>query len=251
MYIAKPVAVIEYSPNSWKGLKIGVFRVDGENEEQIGEYERNYHTLYDTFVPFHLNGKDLALYSPDYTATRIMELPSCRNIGGEERDGAGFCPVDYFVPTYINQEWTSISSYRPEETITRRINNPAEKDLIERTEESRMIHPNTGKEITSSDRFTPLTPLTHYPFGFIAGCYWGDDSSWKIQYLDLAQADKGILKRHERFGYIELPRGVQLKNAIDMYLYGRTESDSANYIRINIVQRYDLRNGEIPDPWDC
>ena len=28
--------------------------------------------------------------------------------------------------------------------------------------------------------------------GFVAGCVWGDDSSWKIEYLDLSKADEGI-----------------------------------------------------------
>jgi len=246
MYLAKTIDKISYRPGSWEGARIGVFR----DEEQIGEYERNYEMLYNTFVPFSLHGNDFALYSPNYTATRIMELPSCKDIGGEEPSPSGFCPVDYFVPAYIEQEWTGTSSYGPEKTKVQRVNKPVEKDLTERTEDFRRINPSNGEEIFISDRYRPLTPLMFYPFGFIAGCYWGDDSSWKVQYLDLSEAEKGILKRDERFGYIELPRGVELKDAIDLYVYGRDENDYSNYIRINIVQRYDLRTGEIPDPWD-
>lgn len=54
----------------------------------------------------------------------------------------------------------------------------------------------------------------HAKFGFVAGCVWGDDSSWKIQHLDLSNPENGV-KRDDRFGYIELPRGVKLKDAID------------------------------------
>jgi hypothetical protein len=42
-------------------------------------------------------------------------------------------------------------------------------------------------------------------FGFVAGCMWGDDSSWKIQYLDLSGIESGIFSRQERFGYLSMP----------------------------------------------
>jgi hypothetical protein len=41
-------------------------------------------------------------------------------------------------------------------------------------------------------------------FGFVWGCYWGDDSSWKVQYLDLSLIQEGIIMRDDRFGYVEL-----------------------------------------------
>ena len=41
-------------------------------------------------------------------------------------------------------------------------------------------------------------------FGFVWGCYWGDDSSWKVQYLDLSRVQQGVVRREERFGYVEL-----------------------------------------------
>lgn len=57
----------------------------------------------------------------------------------------------------------------------------------------------------------------HFPdrvHGFIAGCVWGDDSSLKIQYLDLSRADEGIVKRDERFGYIEMAGALDLDKAV-------------------------------------
>lgn len=41
-------------------------------------------------------------------------------------------------------------------------------------------------------------------YGFIWGCFWGDDSSWKVRYLDLSHIQSGVLRCDERFGYVEL-----------------------------------------------
>ena len=61
----------------------------------------------------------------------------------------------------------------------------------------------------------PVSPLSFHPFGFVAGCVWGDDSSWKLQYLDLSRAAEGIVRREERFGYLELPAGRPLAELVD------------------------------------
>lgn len=114
LYTARVLDTIQNQPGSWQSLRVGVF-ADGKH---IGEYIRNYSAFYRTFFPFAQNGKDYALYSPDYTGTRIMELPSCKDIGGEERSGSGFCPVDYFVPTYMELMF--------DEAL--RLNNPDEKE---------------------------------------------------------------------------------------------------------------------------
>lgn len=79
-------------------LPIDVIERDGDSERVIGRYVRDFGQEDGIFAPFRLRGKDLALYSPLYTATRIMELPSCKDIGGEEAKSEGFCPVEYFVP---------------------------------------------------------------------------------------------------------------------------------------------------------
>jgi hypothetical protein len=84
-------------------FRIGVFHHDGDREEQIGEYLRNFIYQPKAFYPFQRDGKAYALYSPIYTATRIMALPSCRDLGGEAPDSAGFCPVEYYVP----RPWTA------------------------------------------------------------------------------------------------------------------------------------------------
>ena len=84
-------------PN-WKWLRVGVFDVS-IGERQVGEYVRNYPTLFRTFFAFQSGGRWLTLYSPQYTATRIIDIASGTDIGGEEPTAGGFCPVDYYVPT--------------------------------------------------------------------------------------------------------------------------------------------------------
>lgn len=224
---------------------IGVFKVKNGEEIPIGKYTRNYHALFNTFFPFEMNGKELALYSTDYTATRIMELPSCKDLGGEEFANDGFCPVDYFVPTYYELE--TISDYEGEKPVRRlsNVNNPKEPPIDERIDTHTWTNLNTNLQQSSKSLYRALTPTLYYPFGFVAGCVWGDDSTDKVQYLDLSKADQGILVREEKFGYIELPDNVSLSDAIDMsdYLYDH-DGEWAHEIRINVMQRFFLRTGK-------
>ncbi len=174
-------------------LQVDVVRIaDGA---VIGSYRRNYSTLFRTFASFRKDGRSFALYSPNYSATRVMELPSCRDLGGEEPNSFGFCPTDYFVPQ------------------------DAQGNL----------------SVT---------------FAFVSGCIWGDDSSWKIQVLDLSAIDKGALKRDERFGYIHLPDKLNLQDAIQV-LPGTSMIDSdwpgtpPRWIAQVAVQKwFDLETGE-------
>lgn len=254
MYIAKRLEEFEVEPSGWKYSKVGVFKVVGDSEEQVGEYQRNYGGIFDSFFHFQHNGKDLALYSSDYTATRIMELPSCKDLGGEDGDEMGFCPVDYFVPSYIDQETiheTNNTAFPPRSVSIERINNPSLESLSESTSKHNYVNGNTGQECEDILTTRPITPLLYYPFGFVGGCVWADESSWKVQYLDLSRADEGILVREERFGYIELPEGIRLKDAIDMSIYGYDWGESiSKTIRINIVQAFNLENGKVIDSFN-
>ena len=240
MYTAKILNEIDNGPGVIKSLKVGVFKVENNIEEKVGEYERNYSSLYNTFYYFQKDGRDFALYSPEYTTTRIMELPSCQDIGGEESDTFGFCPVDFFVPTYIEEEYISDFGGEKQEKWKSLINNPTEEELTEQIETHSWIDEKTKEQHIKNNISRPVTPLLFYPFGFVAGCVWGDDSSWKIQFLDLSEAEKGIIKRDERFGRIELPSNQSLKEAIDMEYYGH----KFNNFHINIRQTFNLETGE-------
>lgn len=175
----------------WNTLEVNVFKTENGKKEAIGSYKRNYPNVYRTFFPFMQDGKEYALYSSDYTSTRIMELPNCKDLGGEERDGLGFCPVEFYVP------------------IFRKVTIKKDDMVLYLNQEACL------DEKESSDKYI-LHPIQYHKFGFVAGCVWGDDSSWKIQYLDLSEASKGILKRDDRFGYIELPERMKLPQAVGM-----------------------------------
>lgn len=149
---------------------------------QVGSYVRNYSALYHTFYPFQQNGKWYALYSKDYTATRVMTLPDCVDIAGEEFHTFGFCPVDFYVPSAEDKKRGDVGALAG-------------------------------------------------TFGFVAGCVWGDDSSWKIQYLDLSKITEGKLTRDDRFGYIEMPRSVErLADCFDWWWFDPDDG------RFNILQ---------------
>jgi hypothetical protein len=190
-YDARILREIETKPGSWHSLEVEVVR--NADRKVVGTYRRDYPQLFRTFHPFVVAGRDLALYSPDYTATRVMELPSCRDIGGETPIASGFCPVDYYIPQSESRE--------------------------------------------------PLSP-----YGFVAGCVWGDDSTWKIQVLDLRDVAKGLVRRDERLGYIELPRDLTLEQAIrihaEPWMYSEDEPDRPEWsVEIATLSRYRLDDG--------
>ena len=106
----------------------------------------------------------------DYTCTRLLRLPDCVDVGGEEPHPHGFCPVKFFVPRFRrvrlrgrffphdpNASWLEADSLR------------FEPDADE------CVQP-TVKDWTMG--FGPWEPLA---VGFVAGCHLGNDSSWKLQ----------------------------------------------------------------------
>lgn len=207
-YYAKVLEDVKNRPGSWNSQRIGIFN---RSDEQLGEYLRNYSSVMRTFHPFKLYGEWYALYSKDYTATRLMKLPSCEDIGGEEREAGGFCPVDYYVPTLHNLE---LAEHDPP------CNHPKRCTVKHRPE----CPSTTGKppygcickeEWAEHQKTHDIWTFPDRIHGFVAGCVWGDDSSWKIQHLDLSRANEGILVRSERFGYIEMGADT-LEEAIDL-----------------------------------
>jgi hypothetical protein len=138
--------------------------------EKVCEYERNLFML-QTFEPFRQGDREFALISRDYTRTAVLDLQS-GSVIAEETDepgmppGAGFCPVGFYVP-----DWWDV---------------------------------NDGSIIPGSEYWRADHEWPSGDFGFVWGCVWGDDSSWKVQYLDLSRVQQGVIRREERFGYVEL-----------------------------------------------
>jgi hypothetical protein len=92
------------------------------------------------------------------------------------------------------------------------------------------------------ERSTEETRL-YVDCGFVAGCVWGDDVGYKIQYLDLSRAREGHLIRDERFGYIRLPEKVRLAEAISTYLYDPTPDGPGQRIAIAVERHFDVLSG--------
>jgi hypothetical protein len=220
-YFAKVIGIVDNGKRYWNHLKIGIF--ERAEERQIGEYTYNYSSPHRTFHPFELRGKWYALYSKDYTATRLMSLPDCKDIGGEEGDGCGFCPVEYWVPPL-----TDLRMWHTDPKCPRFVDNYIDKDYTMGCKCDHKLYP-YGQQWVMPERV----------HGFIAGCHWGDDSSWKIQYLDLSRADEGIFKREERFGYIQLPNHLTLDKAIELDV-----SEGGVFLQIATEDCYDIKTGK-------
>ena len=213
----------ERIPGHWRVATVHIF----QGETEIGQYERNYPSFgEETFEPFERNGNWYALYSRDYTATRLMSLPDCRDLGGEEPASDGFCPVEFFVPRY-------------------RIYSTKHKDG--RVSESWYFE---TKAEALKDEDTPLwkTKLGEWQsleMGFVAGCVWGDDSSWKLEALDLSLADRGILRRDSRFGHLEIAAGLPLASAVQLHRH------LPGSLRATILREEsrDIESGKRIDPY--
>lgn len=207
----KVVVESVHPKGKWGHSEISIFAADDLFERKLGGYTRNYpaHGM-GTWYPFSRGNKDYALYSRDYTCTRIMELPSCKDIGGEEPSAGGFCPVDYYLPEirYFEKQ------------------------------------PDPGKE----GPFFYHIKKEPAQVAFVAGCIWGDDSSWKIQCFDISQIESGIITRDERFGYIALPSGVTLAQTVSLE---RDEESGKVIATVAVMQTYDLATGAtaIVDPF--
>lgn len=201
----------EIRPGAWSVNEVSVLN----NEKKIGEYTRQYPSFTkETFFPFKKNDKWYALVSAKYTCSEIMDLQTGKIIGGEEESPSGFCPVEFWVPKrYLVTDKKYNISYYSYETDT---------DFYKEENDPNIIYGD----------------MEYAPFGFVAGCIWGDDSSWKIQMIDLKNADKGIIIRTDPFDYASMPHNLTLKNAIQI-----EDDDNDGYITFNmsVLKRFNLK----------
>ncbi len=250
-YVAKVIEKVENRPGTWNSLRIGVYRRDlptvmplkcetsfqflerqksvfaAAPVELIGEYVRNYHSYAEsTFYPFQSKGKWYALYSKDYTCTRLMSLPDCKDLGGEEPDSCGFCPVEMYVPQVCLRKFAEgevdPKPYNPRHDINKWATKEPTANGFKYTwadnEEFKAACAKSDKEWAEWDEKHPYE--TQYaPFGFIAGCFWGADFAWQIMFVDLLRAEQGELSREDRFDGIWLPGNLSLKDAINVSGY--------------------------------
>jgi len=144
-----------------------------DGETVIASYDRNYRMLR-TFEPFRQGDRAFALISAHYTATSVMDLHTGQIVAAEEPAANGFCPVGFYVP-----DWWDLHD---------------------------------GTKLPGSMYWRPDDD--EWPagdFGFVWGCIWGDDSSWKVQYLGLSHVADGVIGRDDRFGYLKLATDPKLE----------------------------------------
>jgi hypothetical protein len=219
-------ATVKPNKEGWDYSVVTIF--DGAAE--IGSYERNFPRFgEETFEPFEIDGAWYALYSCYYTCTRVMSLPACRDLGGEEPCAHGFCPVELYVPRYksvvtINKNGEQSESWKFEDE--------GEKYDGDKTD-------SFGNPIT-------VGSWQSLGIGFVAGCLWGDDSSWKLEVFDLSRAAEGILSRSARFGHLQLADKFSLAKAVRLHRYPPTS------LRANILQQqeWDVTSGAPIDPYE-
>ena len=212
----------------WGSALVNIF----DGDVQIGHYERNHPGwAQETFEPFEANGMWYALYCRDYTSTRLMSLPACEDLGGEEPALHGFCPVELYVPRYRKVSRRNRSNGRETESWL------FETNAIDPTIADNVDH-------SYDSTFGPWQSLTT---GFVAGCLWGDDSSWKLEVFDLSNAGAGQITRSARFGHLQLAGGMSLPDSLQF------DSHLPDWeLRATIVrqERRDVASGQLIDPYD-
>lgn len=178
--------------------------IKGMDGVTVATYNRNYPTFYRTFEPFRQGERMFALVSSDYTCTSVLDLQTGKVIASETPHSNGFCPVGFYVP-----DWWDVHD---------------------------------GSILPGSHSWSPDYELPKGDFGFVWGCVWGDDSSWKVQYLDLRSVQSGQIKREERFGYLELASHPKLsaKEFIDCSIWQGKWN-----VRFAVERTFDLETGAL------
>src|SRR5262249_28536707 len=141
----------------------------------------------------------------------------------------GFCPVELYVPRYksvvrINKNGEPSESWKFEDE--------GEKYDCDKTD-------SFGNSVT-------VGSWQSLGIGFVAGCLWGDDSTWKLEVFDLSRAAQGILSRSARFGHLQLANKFPLAKAVRLHRYPPAS------LRADILQQqeWDVTSGALIDPYE-
>jgi hypothetical protein len=91
--------------------------------------------------------------------------------------------------------------------------------------------PTEMKGYIDDDKPKPLPEEWKGKFGFVCGCIWGDDTNWKIEFLDLSEITQGKITRDNRFGYVEL---LGESDSLSKFVFVGDETDGERLV-INII----------------
>lgn len=189
-----------------------------QDETKIGEYKRSYPSYANqTFCPVSYNGKDYALFSFNYTKISLMALPSCEIIELKETNLKDFCPVEIYVPLLAH------IFFKKGGDVT--ILSKGKNKIPSESESSR------------NEFYSRL--------GFVSGCIWGDDVSWKLNLLDLSKIEEGEIwyikeDRKKEWLYSELPRNFGSLDTIDLDYSYDEEEPFPSYLEIPTVKYIEL-----------
>jgi hypothetical protein len=213
---------VENGPGYWDSTKVSIYRDD----LLIGEYIRNYSSFgHATFYPFKISEEWYALYSAKYTATRVMKLndTSIEDWCGEEESAHGFCPTEMYIPKYNKFSGQLNQGDEQKSYFYYTVDNEYDNDL----------------EFENDAKTGSLELSAYCNFGFLSGCVWGDDSSWKLRFIDLSEIPDKKLKIEDKFGYWELPN-MPLRKCINMSGW---EEDHP-WIELVRTEHVNLKTGE-------
>jgi hypothetical protein len=102
----------------------------------------------------------------------------------------------------------------------------------------------SGDTKSPEGRPAKVGPWQSLDIAFVAGCIWGDDSTWKLETIDLSRVHEGVISRTARFGHLQL--AGRLDEAVQMH-----RSDLLP-LRATIRQQqdWDVATGQLIDPYD-
>lgn len=230
----------------WPQTLVEIYRNNPDgSKDKVYEYSRNY-SFMNTFEPFrHLaNGRwgEYALISSNYVRFEVVDLVKGEVVAvepyptvteetherwrknghedwcekdpvGTEKPGWGFCPTDFFVPNLYDEliTWLDEDEELSEQSIG--------KVLLK------------GFERLGSKEWHYYLPeenlqLLTGQYAFYSGCVWGDDSSMKLNWIDLSRLTEGIVTSDQsRYGYVPLffRKNERLKDAIRLHDGGMLE----------------------------
>lgn len=199
----------ETKPGCWNFVLCEIY----QGESKIGEYVRKYPSFaQETFAVFSLDGQDYAIYSADYQTVEFMTLPDCKKVELDEESKESllhFCPVEVRIPRYYHY-----------------------KDIIVDW---------TGDEEDQNEE------TIFHNFALVAGCVWGDDSTWNLNILDFSQIKNGrakYLKKDGKWLYKRMHRNCSLK---DVEIYSDLDKNGkvVSTIDIPITEEVTLQDGGI------
>lgn len=201
---------VENGPGYWNSCNVEVLF----NGEPIGSYLRRLSAyVAETFHPFLYKGEWFALYSADYTATRVARLSGGKfeDWCGEEGHSCGFCPTGFYVPRYkvtrsiLRGKWSETKHFE---------NDYLEEDLDEYYQIQDEYPPTPPDYLSSVPEGSTYDGESFCEYGFLSGCIWGDDTSWKLRFIDFSKLGDKVLSIEERFGYFELPHSRKLRDCV-------------------------------------